>query len=221
MSRIVFIDTETTGLDPERHEIWEVAAIIRDTELYPDEPDVEWVWQFDVNLGTADPIALNIGRFHERHWNIPPPWDDAQTLAVHKKQHIFEPYSSGATDNHWVVDRFEMKTWCRLFVELTRDAHLFGCVASFDEERLRMLVRDHNLCPMWHYQTHDVEDLAVGYLLGQGKLPNKGSFGLPFNGKQLLGALDIDYNSFERHTALGDAQMARAVFDKVAQNRVK
>jgi DNA polymerase III epsilon subunit-like protein len=57
MSGVAFVDTETTGLDPAYHEIWEVAAII---------DDHEWVWQLPVAEGRADPIALNVGHYHER-----------------------------------------------------------------------------------------------------------------------------------------------------------
>jgi hypothetical protein len=55
---LAFIDTETTGLDPDRHEIWEIALIV---------DDQEYQWFLPVDLGKADPIALNIGRFHERY----------------------------------------------------------------------------------------------------------------------------------------------------------
>lgn len=231
MSKIVFIDTETTGLDPEYHEVWEVAIIVRDTEAPPEDEDVSWVWQLEVDLGKADPIALNIGRFHERRWK------DAcfsdQDAAAPTKNHIHKPYDQMGRDDEWVVQDYEMYQWCRKFVELTRDGHLVGCVASFDEERLRNLLRRYRQCPMWHYQTHDVQDLATGYLLGRAfqdkdhgtvngdvlKEHMNSLLELPFNGKRLMTALDIKYNSFERHTALGDAQMARAVFDAVTKGR--
>lgn len=64
MTNLAFVDTETTGLDPDRHEIWEVALILRDTEGV----EVERQWQLRVDLGLADPFALNIGQFHERRY---------------------------------------------------------------------------------------------------------------------------------------------------------
>lgn len=228
MSKIVFIDTETTGLDPEWHEIWEVAIIVRDTKQSGWQ-DVSWVWQLEVDLGKADTIALNIGRFHERRWKDA--CFSSQDAAAPTKNHIHKPYDLMSSDDQWVIQDYEMRSWCKHFVELTRDGHLVGCVASFDEERLRNLLRHYRQCPMWHYQTHDIEDLATGALLGQ--LHTQMSYadldedfyvdqigellGLPFNGKKLTTELGINYNSFERHTALGDAQMARAVFDAVTK----
>lgn len=59
---IVFIDTETTGLDPDRHEIWEVGAI----SLYQGEW-VEEHWFLPVDESKADPFALDIGGYWERY----------------------------------------------------------------------------------------------------------------------------------------------------------
>ncbi len=58
MTRLAFVDTETTGLDPDLHEIWEVGLIIDDKEYH---------WFLPVDLGSADAFALNIGHFHERY----------------------------------------------------------------------------------------------------------------------------------------------------------
>lgn len=60
--KVIFLDTETTGLDPERNEVWEVAA------GWWSHADGwhEHVWQFCVDLDRADLIALNIGRWNER-----------------------------------------------------------------------------------------------------------------------------------------------------------
>lgn len=58
---VAFVDTETTGLDPLRHPIWEIAIITDDDE---------WVSQVrlrDYELKLADPIALEINHFHERY----------------------------------------------------------------------------------------------------------------------------------------------------------
>ncbi len=54
---IAFVDIETTGLDPERHEIWEV-GIVR-------EDGYERDWKLSVTLLNADMQALEIGRWAE------------------------------------------------------------------------------------------------------------------------------------------------------------
>lgn len=68
--RIVFLDTETSGLDPELHEVWEVGAIVRDE----DQEDIEHHWFLPLfNFKNADPFALDIGKFWERYT-----WPDPQ-----------------------------------------------------------------------------------------------------------------------------------------------
>jgi hypothetical protein len=61
---IVYLDTETTGLDPERHQIWEIAWAVGDGPIR----------QAFVphTLENADRDALKIGRYLER-------WEDPET----------------------------------------------------------------------------------------------------------------------------------------------
>lgn len=69
LSKIAFVDTETLGLNPERHPIWEIAIIL------PDTGD-EHVWQVrptSDQIVTADPIAVRISGFDTRY-------DDAAAL---------------------------------------------------------------------------------------------------------------------------------------------
>ena len=60
--RIVFVDIETTGLDPHRHDVWEIAAIVRD----PGQLDVEHCWMIRPDLVASDPAALRISRYYQR-----------------------------------------------------------------------------------------------------------------------------------------------------------
>ena len=65
MTRIVFLDTETTSLRWDRR-AWEVGLIVRD----PGRDDQEHHWFIDIrdlDLGNADLMSLKIGRFYERH----------------------------------------------------------------------------------------------------------------------------------------------------------
>ena len=65
MSGIAYVDTETLGLNPDRHPIWEVAVIL------PDGPNEgEHVWQVRptaIELSNADPIAVTISGFTDRY----------------------------------------------------------------------------------------------------------------------------------------------------------
>jgi hypothetical protein len=95
---------------------------------------------------------------------------------------------------------------------LLRDRHLMGSVPSFDDERLRRLLQSNNRCPSWHYHLHDLEDICLGYLRGQGKeVPD-----LPINSDEISLMVGVEPPSeAERHTALGDARWVERVWEKV------
>jgi DNA polymerase III epsilon subunit-like protein len=178
---LAFVDTETTGLDPERHEVWEAALILR----ADDGTETEREWQLPVDLGRADAIALQVGHYYERF----------------DKNHA--PF--GSTTREFAHE----------FAELTHGAHLVGAVPSFDDAFLKRLLRANGACPGWHYHLVDVEALALGYLAGQGE--NRGPLALhpPWKSDDLTRALGINPEAFEKHTALGDARWARAIYDHV------
>jgi len=60
--RLVFVDTEATGLDHRVHQLTEVAWILRE----PDGREVERRFVPEHTLDHAEPIALEISRYHER-----------------------------------------------------------------------------------------------------------------------------------------------------------
>lgn len=135
---LAFVDTETTGLDPERHEIWEVGLILRQ----PDLAETVYEWQLPVDVGRADPIALNIGHFYERY-----------TLD-NEHPDLWKP----------TVREELLRSFAAEFARLTAGAHLVGAVVSFDAQRLDRLLRRYGACPTWHYHLVDVEALAAGRL---------------------------------------------------------
>jgi oligoribonuclease (3'-5' exoribonuclease) len=56
---LVYLDCETTGLDPERHQVWEIAYAV-------DDGPIKSTF-VDHTLEGADPEALVVGRYRERH----------------------------------------------------------------------------------------------------------------------------------------------------------
>ncbi len=90
--------------------------------------------------------------------------------------------------------------------------HLAGAVVSFDEERLRRLLWRHGFAPPWHYHLIDVETLAVGYLAGVAFGEKQSP---PWDSESLSRAVNVNPDDFDRHTALGDARWAKAVYDAV------
>lgn len=185
MSRLVFLDTETTSLRPDRR-VWDVGIITRGEEF-----DVEYQWFItpgDLDLGNADPFALKIGHFYERHPEMLSP----ATIA-----HTYEE-----------VDAL------RQIERITRGAHLVGAVPNFDAEVLATRMRHWDIAPSWHYHLIDVEALAVGYLSATGahELP----IPLPWSSDDLTRELGLDpVPDEDRHTALGDARWARAIYDRI------
>lgn len=196
---LAFVDTETTGLDPDLHEIWEVGLIVdRGVDNNGWE---EHRWFLPVDLGRADPVALRIGQFHER-------------------------YPDTAVTGYTGLISFAAE-----FAELTRGAHLVGAVVSFDAERLSKLLKANGSCPEWHYHLIDVEALAVGYVEGLRRWSYSEGMAVPTNfpdslrhetplpwkSEDLSRAVGVDPNEFEKHTALGDARWAKAMYEKVVK----
>lgn len=65
---VCFIDTETLGLDPERHAIWEVAFVLR----RPGDAPVEASWVIELEpdlISMADPTALRLNGFYDRYYD--------------------------------------------------------------------------------------------------------------------------------------------------------
>lgn len=203
MSSVVFIDTETTGLDPDDHEIWEVALITRIHSTSAEAhaagfhwTDKEYRWLLPVDLSKADPVALDIGRFAERH----------------PQGHSWDCHGDGHRE-HSVTDPL---TFAMQFQVLTRSAHLVGAIPSFDEQRLAKLFKRYSLATEWHYHIIDVEAMAVGHLTAKGLV---GAIQLPWKSRELSMTLGINPENYEVHTALGDARWARDLHDVIVHGR--
>lgn len=202
-SKVAFIDTETTGLDPHLCPVWEVAVIV---------DDVEHCWQIRVPALTF----RKKGAFAPREPYLDEYADDVcHFLDRHVHETALHPLDSAAK-----------------FADLVKGRHLVGAVVSFDEERLRALHRQY-LGPVdfypWHYHLIDVEALAVGYLSSMRhaglamvgdvlacEVGEPGPVDLPWKSDELSAALGIECPSdADRHTALGDARWARAIYEVV------
>lgn len=189
MSRIVFIDTETTSLRPDRR-AWEVGLLARDPGTGVDIPTQLFISTDGLDLGNADPFALKIGGFYERHPQMRDPRNSCRNSCIAEREALLQ------------VER------------ITRGAHLVGAVVNFDADVLGTRMRAHGIFPSWHYHLIDVEALAVGYLSATGarELP----IPLPWSSDDLTKQLGIPpVPDEERHTALGDARWARAIYDRV------
>lgn len=182
---VVYIDTETTGLDPYKHQIWDLALI--------DEDGNEYQWFFKPDLRFADPIALDIGKYYERTSQSAAKWE----------------FTNGRK-GHWSDPRQALN----LVRALTWDKHLVGAIPSFDEERLRLLFLQHGVPFKWHYHLIDIEALAVGYLAGRQE-DLEMIKELPWKSRKLYEALGVVSPVEDEHTALSDARLAKAVYERI------
>lgn len=202
-SRIVFLDVESTGLDPLRHKLWNVGMVIR----YSDgtEDDHEWMWWPD--LSTADPMALRVNHFYDRAGQmLGAPWsegfgdvayvvnEDLPYLQSHgKAAHNIAHYLDGAT--------------------------IVGAIPSFDVNFLTPWLREHGHVYTGHYHLIDIEALVAGFLFRLNPprdAPVEAKIGMPpWKSDDLSKEVGVDPEDFDRHTALGDAKWARALWDAV------
>ncbi|MEN4464278.1 hypothetical protein LT337_33125 (plasmid) [Mycolicibacterium fortuitum] len=147
MRPVAFLDTETTGRDRFRRP-WEIAIIRRD---HTDERAVTiFVALADLDLDHADPEALDVSKFYDRH----PQFDG--------KLSTDSLLCSGAEAAAMV------HAW-------THRARVYGVVPSFDTECLDQLLHRHHLEASWHFQPWDMAVYASGYLAGRGLPPQYSS----------------------------------------------
>jgi hypothetical protein len=209
MTHLAFIDTETTGLHREEHEIWELALIIRDHPV--PEWDGEYLWQFQpTHLETADPFALNISKFWERSIYFTS-GTGAKKIWIHGTTAVFQPLPS-----HGVSDRVSILDQIR---RLTQGAHLVGAIPSFDEQRLWALMRANGLPSTWHYHIVDIEAAAAGFIAARNKWAETADFSNdpkpPWKSTDLMAAIGVDPTPEDQHTALGDARWAEKAYDAI------
>lgn len=206
MSGVAFIDTETTGLDPDRNPIWEIAVIV---------DDVEHVWTVD------------------GWWNLPifadhevPPTND-----LYASQWVLDNTRFG---DYRTLQPAGLSPFASIerFAELVDGRHLVGAVPSFDEERLRREYRkyidEHATQFPWHYHLIDVEAMAVGAYSERRRqsaaddISNDGhetltKLTLPWNSDELSRSVGVDSHKFDRHTALGDARWAKRMYEAMVE----
>jgi hypothetical protein len=195
---VAWVDTETTGLHPWLHEIWEVGLVFAAGPGYR--------WFLPVDLAYADSFGLDIGRYHDRHP------DGYRYVAP-------ESVSDGTVDYGLVT----IVNFAALFARLTFGLHIAGACIGFDDRRLADLLRSNGEEPRWHYHAIDVEALAAGWIMrsADDQLSDTGrdlvrSFGRPpWDSEELSREVGVEPDKFDRHTALGDCRWAKAMYEAV------
>jgi hypothetical protein len=180
---LMFIDTETLGLHPDRHPIWEAAACMYDETTGQVFSWHSWQVQLtESDLMTADPVALGINKFHDRYDPA-----HATTPDAFCWQLAHAASQTGASQIVWA-----------------------GAVPSFDEERIRRMFEVHSVPVFWHYHLLDVETLAIGHIEATTGVRLDLPVSSDLLTEMLdLNAPPTE----NRHTALGDVEWALAMYE--------
>lgn len=213
-SKIVFLDTEAVTLKPGPDVLWEVAMIVRVNDV---KPDMELRWQLRPNMDRADPTSLVISGFDRRFAVKPGEWAHIWSTTSEN-----DPYDGPVSRYAAVIG----------MNDAIHGAHVYGIVPSFDTIRLESMFWQElqwnyptQAGPNWHYQLHDVEDLAMGYL--RGRVVETGLRQPDVDPTRWTSAMRVPYDSLalstalgvtppaESHTAMGDARWARDLYDAV------
>lgn len=226
MTKIVIVDTETTGLLPEIHEVWEIGLI--DREELPssgdyDPPkweDTEHLWRIYPDLSKADPAALTKNQFY-------PATEDMRIPGVGNVQtgHVCDLAADscpqlrhlGGEERplHWSPAVRVAKTVARMI----DGAVVVGANPYFDRDFLRPFLAQHGHAYTAHYRPVCVTGVGFGFLQGQrgrdGDLASVPELDWPLSSDQVSRALGVNPDDYDRHTALGDCRWVAAQWDVI------
>ena len=186
---IVSIDTETLGLAIE-HPIWELALIRR--ELDGAQVEHHWFVQHSAELADqADLPESFMADYRARY--------DADAAIARPDLAIILRHLLRPIDGQQPI--------------------LIGSNPSFDANRIGLHVGK-DIPDLWHYRTIDVATLTAGWIAGRRSAervvtgPHEGVLAPPWKSDDLAATTGVKAGP-HRHTALGDARWALAVWDSV------
>lgn len=132
--RLVFVDTETTGLDPTRHEVWEIA-------IYSLERGWDVLQRRPTYLNRAEPEALAVNGYYENR----------ALASRHRRRDV--PVE---------IELLEDEPWAWRVARRLSGAALAGIGPWYDSEMLKFQLRRLGQAPAWDHRLVDCKALAVG-----------------------------------------------------------
>lgn len=200
---VAFIDTETLGLDPEYHPVWEVAVIV-------DGDEHTWFQRVGPRaIERAETTALDMTGFAHRY-------DDDAALDPHESIARFCELTAG---RHLVgmCPWFDSERLHRIH-RTTLPMNLWPDVTDAEGKPNGYGPRQHP----WHYHLIDVETMIVGYMQGmyseQPTFAGPSKTDLPWKSEDLVRFLGVDPDDPQfqpSHQALTDARLARACWHEM------
>jgi len=201
----VDIDTETIRLaaSPMAVTIWELGMIVDDRE---------YLWQVRPNMALADEHALAVGRFKERFRQelLREPVGTGLRM-VHPDRPAMDnvgPRRAGVPDEALMDPRDLVEEVWTLTGGLSQ---LWGSNPGFDMRHLTELLTRGDVRPDWHYHPNDLPSVARGWCAAKGIVPVSAKGDGRIRSDDWSRAIGVDPDSFDRHTALGDARWTRAM----------
>jgi len=196
--RQIIADTETSGLDPTFHDIYEIGLIERDSAAR-----IEHRWLIQPDESRADKKSLDIGGYHKRTAGV-----------VH---------GIGAVDLMPIPEDRERDLWSDPYAlaselcPLLYDVTLICAVPTFDSGFLDKFLLRHGCRQRWHYRVRDIGSIVYGYLCALaefgtyfGEIPS-----IDAGTDEFARALGINLDRYDRHTALGDCRLVADMLDAV------
>lgn len=197
MTKLIFLDTETTGLDPKRHEVWEIAYV---EHGMGNSYDAGFEFQVWPDLTLADPNGLRVSKFYDRERMSQ---DDGQVAPALMR---YTEWSDKDAAEHQDWTPTTPEHIASLLAHVFDGAHIIGACPWFDDAMISKFLRRWGQAATWHYHLIDVEAMAVGYLARAGTLIDP-----PYRSDELASLIGIPpIEERLRHTALGDALWVRS-----------
>jgi len=203
--KMLFLDTETTGLDITRHEVWEFAAIEvnNDNHIYALGKEHHLVWE-PTWLEEADPGAIKVNHYYER------------TARMGDVEEVIEWDDLVDTTGQTFSDPADA---AKYIARLCEDAILIGNNPAFDEMFLAKFCRDQaQVLAPFHRKINVVDmalqrciDMAHNHADADLRRSAQEAVHLPHSSTKVLDAAGCPKNE-NPHTALGDAKHVQQAF---------
>ena len=210
MVSLAFVDVESCRLGSEQGSaLWELAIIAR-------EPagDVEYLWQIRPSLEHAEANALRIGGYYERCKVADRPVGSGMILSHPKYKGKHQAMAAVGI--------------AREVARLLDGALIVGANPWFDAGHIDVFLREYGQALSADYHMRDISSVVAGYRAGQSREIRNAIFCKAFPADmpvpaplatskltEVARALGFNPDSYKTHTALGDARLARDIWNAV------